>query len=362
MTTNPLSRTRWGTVVRAGLGAACLLVPAWVALTRWSALVAGHPAYPVLLVVLGLLAVLLLARVGRGADRRPGWATVRRGRRLGSCWSRCSPAAAWLRPFAAEPVAVAGDRVLADRRGRRQRDDRGSCGRGGGPADAGVAFFPGALVDPRAYLALLRPLAERGYLVVVVKPPLGVALLSTADAALDAASRGGPVGGRRALAGRRRRRPRQAARRGPARAGRLLLGLLPDRGPLARPARRRLGLRRAGHGDHAAGSRSPAPSCRPAPRSPRCPARCTRSSATTARSPATGRRPRAGPTRSARSWRPPSGSSPGWRSPTDEQVGPRRPGGSPQRVGGLREPTWRCDVPPALRRPPDPGPIETPRP
>ena len=51
---------------------------------------------------------------------------------------------------------------------------------------AGVVFFPGALVDPRAYLALLRPLAEQGHLVVVVKPPLGVALLASARPALDA--------------------------------------------------------------------------------------------------------------------------------------------------------------------------------
>jgi hypothetical protein len=183
MTTNPPSRTRWKPVVRALLGAACLLVPAWVALTRWSALVAGHPAYPVLLVVLGLLAVVLLARVGR-ARSAGRWSTVR--------WAVGAfllvvvlAGTAWLRPFTAEPVAVAATassptvEVVDDATTWELRPR-------GGPADTGVAFFPGALVDPRAYLALLRPLAERGHLVVVIKPPLGVALLSTADAAFDA--------------------------------------------------------------------------------------------------------------------------------------------------------------------------------
>jgi hypothetical protein len=91
----------------------------------------------------------------------------------------------WLRPFAAEPAAVAAAGSsptveVVDSPTTWELRPRG------GPADVGVAFFPGALVDPRAYLALLRPLAERGHLVVVVKPPFGVALLATADAALDA--------------------------------------------------------------------------------------------------------------------------------------------------------------------------------
>jgi hypothetical protein len=174
---------RWPSVVRAGLGAACLLVPAWVAVTRWSTLAAGHPAYPVVLAVLVLLGVLLLARVGR--PRPAGrWPVVRRA--VGAVLLVAVLAyAAWLRPFAAEPVAVAATASSAtvevvDGRTTWELRPRGR------PADVGVAFFPGALVDPRAYLAVLRPLAERGRLVVVIKPPFGVALLSTADAALDA--------------------------------------------------------------------------------------------------------------------------------------------------------------------------------
>jgi hypothetical protein len=166
-----------------GLGAACLLVPAWVALTRWSTLVAGHPAYPVLLAVLVVVGVVLLVRAGRPRPAGP-WPTARRV--TGAVLLIAVLAfTAWLRPFAADPVAVAATAStptveVVDTPTTWELRPRG------GPADLGVAFFPGALVDPRAYLALLRPLAEQGHLVVVIKPPFGVALLSTADAALDA--------------------------------------------------------------------------------------------------------------------------------------------------------------------------------
>jgi hypothetical protein len=183
MTTNSPYRTRWGTGVRVLLGAACVLVPAWVALTRWSALVAGHPVYPVLLAVLCLLGVVLLARIGR-ARSAGRWPTVRRVV-IALLLVAVLAYAAWLRPFAAEPVAVAATASssiveVVDNLTTWELRPRS------GAVDVGVAFFPGALVDPRAYLALLRPLAERGYVVVVVKPPFGVALLSNADAAFDA--------------------------------------------------------------------------------------------------------------------------------------------------------------------------------
>jgi hypothetical protein len=53
--------------VRAALGTAAVLVPAWVMITRWSTLVAGHPAHPGLLAVLVLVGVVLLGRTGAGA-------------------------------------------------------------------------------------------------------------------------------------------------------------------------------------------------------------------------------------------------------------------------------------------------------
>ena len=41
-----------------------------------------------------------------------------------------------------------------------------------------LRFQPGALVDPRAYAAVLRPLAAAGHPVVIVKQPLGIAFLA----------------------------------------------------------------------------------------------------------------------------------------------------------------------------------------
>jgi hypothetical protein len=42
--------------------------------------------------------------------------------------------------------------------------------------DLGVLFYPGALVDPRAYAPILRPLAEAGYVVVTTQMPLNLAI------------------------------------------------------------------------------------------------------------------------------------------------------------------------------------------
>ncbi len=55
----------------------------------------------------------------------------------------------------------------------------------GSQRDTGLVFLPGARVDPRAYLGLLRPLAEAGTPVVLVKPPLDLALLTSPAAVLD---------------------------------------------------------------------------------------------------------------------------------------------------------------------------------
>jgi len=170
-------------VARSTLGAGCVLVAAWVAVTRWSTLVAGHPAYPVLLGALAVLGVALLV----GARRRRPVSVLRLVARAVAAVLVVAvlAAAVWLRPYAAEPVAVAAAAAsstvdVVDGPTRWELRPRGR------QADVGVAFLPGAFVDPRAYLALLRPLAERGYLVVVVKPPLGVALLASVGPVLDA--------------------------------------------------------------------------------------------------------------------------------------------------------------------------------
>jgi pimeloyl-ACP methyl ester carboxylesterase len=45
------------------------------------------------------------------------------------------------------------------------------------PSTAGLVFFPGGLVDPRAYGPLARQVAERGYLSIIVKLPFRTAWL-----------------------------------------------------------------------------------------------------------------------------------------------------------------------------------------
>lgn len=47
----------------------------------------------------------------------------------------------------------------------------------------GFVFYPGARVDPQAYVPLLKPLAEAGILVVIPKMPLGFAVLGIDRAA-----------------------------------------------------------------------------------------------------------------------------------------------------------------------------------
>lgn len=47
---------------------------------------------------------------------------------------------------------------------------------------AGLVFYPGGLVDPRAYTKILFPVAQAGYLVVIVKVPFDLASIDIAAA------------------------------------------------------------------------------------------------------------------------------------------------------------------------------------
>jgi hypothetical protein len=162
-------------VLRATAGAGVLVV-AWAGLTGWGAIVHGHPVYVVL-----LFATLL-------SSAFVGWRTVRPGRtRTG--WRRIARVAlvvmsigwialiAWLRPFSAlEPAldAMGSDSRVTVTEGptRIVMTPTGSV------STTGVFFQPGAKVDARAYAAVLRPLAESGYPVIIPKQPLGIAFLS----------------------------------------------------------------------------------------------------------------------------------------------------------------------------------------
>ncbi|MDX3659014.1 alpha/beta hydrolase [Streptomyces sp. ID05-26A] len=144
-------------VLRRGAAALCVAVPLVLLALAWGPLTNGHPAQ---LVLLGLV---VLVGVGLALwSRVPAWLAVVLAVVL------LAPLL-YLQPFAA--TQDTGDATVL-------RPD--------GPARAGLVFHPGARVDYRAYLPLLKRVAAQGFLVVVVKEPLNIALLGGDTAALRA--------------------------------------------------------------------------------------------------------------------------------------------------------------------------------
>ncbi|MGZ3147144.1 alpha/beta hydrolase [Lentzea chajnantorensis] len=145
-------------------GTACLVVPLVLLVAGWGPLTAGHPAQPVLL---GAVAV-----VGGGLAlwrKVPSWLVVVLAVVL------VAPAV-YLQPFAATRV-----------------EDDAAVLRPDGAVRAGLVFHPGARVDYRAYLPLLKRVAAQGFLVVVVREPLNMALLAGDTAPVRAAHPEVPV-------------------------------------------------------------------------------------------------------------------------------------------------------------------------
>lgn len=174
------------------IAAAGLLVVAWALITEWGGVVHGHPAYAVLLGITVLVSAAVLARsFSRRASRR-GWRRVVRvaGAVLGLVWVALM---AWLRPFSAvEPAiaAMASDAAMTVTETPTQiiMEPTGTA------SEVALEFQPGARVVPRAYAAVLRPLAEAGHPVVITKQPLGIGFLALGG--LDqarAAEPGAPV-------------------------------------------------------------------------------------------------------------------------------------------------------------------------
>jgi hypothetical protein len=158
------------------------MVVVWACTTSWGAIVHGHPLYAVLLAVTLLGSAVAGWRTFRPRRRRTGWRRVAAVALLVASlgWIALM---AWLRPFAAVEPALAAMRsdagvTVSESPTRIVLSPTGSA------SDTGVFFQPGARVDPRAYAAILRPLAESGHVVVIAKQPLGIAFLSTG--ALDA--------------------------------------------------------------------------------------------------------------------------------------------------------------------------------
>lgn len=145
-------------------GAALVLAVLGALSKSGSALLHGHWAYPVLLAVSAVIGVVLIAWGLRGAKPKQG-----RGRTFGR-WAGAAAGtglAAWCLWLAPYPVTV--QPAIATQ--------QSGSGIWMGPQEApvGIAFIPGALVDPRAYESIFAPIAAAGYPVYIAKPPLGLA-------------------------------------------------------------------------------------------------------------------------------------------------------------------------------------------
>lgn len=158
------------------VAALALAVVAWACLTAWPAVVHGHPAYAVLLALTAVVAVVSLVRsLGepreRGGFRRFLLVAVPV---LGLVWVG---AMWWLRPFSAVEPALAAMQSDATVTVTESATDVVLTPTSGAD-EVGVLFQPGAKVEARAYAAVLRPLAEAGHRVVIVKQPLSIAFLA----------------------------------------------------------------------------------------------------------------------------------------------------------------------------------------
>ncbi len=182
------------------VGAAMVAVPAWVGWTRWQPVLFGHPVVLGLGIGCGLggcvavaWAVASLVLGDRSEDEDRPRTERQRARRASRRIALAVPALfvcallvaalAATRPLPASSVAVGAMRSESDVRvsdrltwfemtsTSRAQDDRVVR------PTTGLVFVPGARVDPRAYAHVLRPLAEAGYLVVVLKEPLGLSVV-----------------------------------------------------------------------------------------------------------------------------------------------------------------------------------------
>jgi predicted alpha/beta-hydrolase family hydrolase len=165
---------RWPLAV----GVAIVLVVVWAFATAWVGIWGSSPAYLLTLVValglaIGLIAWAVLVGPPPARSRRRVW-LARGALVLGGVVLIGS--LVYLRPLSAEPIALDalgdGDGVSVDvsRSTIRLTPDLD-------PRSVGLAFYPGAKVDPQAYAHILRPLAEAGFTVVIFKQPYNLAVL-----------------------------------------------------------------------------------------------------------------------------------------------------------------------------------------
>ncbi len=163
------------------LGSLWLGVPLVLFLLDRSVLLAGNPAQVIALAASGLIGVVLLVRdrsdeAPRRSQTRP-WRRVV-GRVVGVAVSLVVLGTLiWLRPFGATPEAVVAMSGSADVRVMDAPAHIVIAPTSGTPT-RGLAFQPGARVDPRAYVPMLSEVSRQGVLVFVVKPPFNIGFLA----------------------------------------------------------------------------------------------------------------------------------------------------------------------------------------
>ncbi|GAA4380058.1 alpha/beta hydrolase [Paeniglutamicibacter cryotolerans] len=164
----------WATRIVSSLG---VLACAWAAIATGSMLLHGHPAYAILLgsvfvicAVIGLRSWLHPTAVHRKFKILRGIGVV--------ASTVVFAAVVWLIPYGAvEPALAAmnsdGSVSVTETADQIVMTPLGT------QSEVGLFFQPGALVDARAYAAVLRPLAENGHTVIIPKQPFGIAFLAT---------------------------------------------------------------------------------------------------------------------------------------------------------------------------------------
>lgn len=164
----------WAARIMSVLG---VVVCVWAAIATGAMLRHGHPAYAILLGVIFIASVTMTLRFWlRRAARRCRFRIL--------SWTPVVASAGifalvmWLIPYGAvEPAVTAmnSDTVVTV----TETADQIVMTPLNSQSKVGLFFQPGALVDARAYAAILRPLAENGHTVVIPKQPFGIAFLST---------------------------------------------------------------------------------------------------------------------------------------------------------------------------------------
>ena len=180
---SPTERARSGW--RAVVGLLWAAVAFGCAVLARGSLLAGHPAYPLTLAVCVVTGLLLVAtgrrRTPAGRARHRGWTAV--GRVLSAVLTLVVLGAmVYLVPATATHDAIAaasGDAAVRI----DQSPTRITLTPTAAAPTTGLVFQPGAKVDPRAYVPLLRQVAAAGYLVVVIKQPYAIGFLSIGEPA-----------------------------------------------------------------------------------------------------------------------------------------------------------------------------------